>query len=204
MFYLPCAFICWWCCNLLTSNQDLWLRLEKIRFFGVKWWFFTRNTPKNFAPPSAQCNFFKCTPPLTWNPGSAPGSDIKCIVILAVQNRTFYPKVCIMQLLKVAWYRVIALFTLYFLVDDTSIMIFALPCNRGLRVHHFVFTEIIYNLWKNTCYLVPLFRKFVKFNLFKNLTTHLCIVKTDFNTKVILQNFDKQEKFIKIDTDLQM
>jgi hypothetical protein len=21
----PCAFICWWCCNLLTSNQDLWL-----------------------------------------------------------------------------------------------------------------------------------------------------------------------------------
>jgi hypothetical protein len=25
MFYLPCAFICWWCCNLLTSNQDLWL-----------------------------------------------------------------------------------------------------------------------------------------------------------------------------------
>jgi hypothetical protein len=59
-------------------------------------------------------------------------SEIKCIVILAVQNRTlFYPKVCIMQLLKVAWYRVIALFTLYFLVDDTSIMILALPCNRG-------------------------------------------------------------------------
>ena len=55
-------------------------------------------------------------------------SEIKCIVILAVQNRTcsIYPKVCIMQLLKVAWYRVIALFTLYFLVYDTSIMILAL------------------------------------------------------------------------------
>ena len=49
----------------------------------------------------------------------------------------FYPKVCIMQLLKGAWYRVIALFTLYFLVDDTSIMILALLCNWGLSVHYF-------------------------------------------------------------------
>ncbi len=46
----------------------------------------------------------------------------------------FYPKVCIKQLLNVAWYRVITLFTLYFLVDDTSIMILALPCNRGLTL----------------------------------------------------------------------
>jgi hypothetical protein len=29
------------------------LKLEKIWFFGVKSWFFTRNTPKIFAPPSA-------------------------------------------------------------------------------------------------------------------------------------------------------
>jgi hypothetical protein len=29
------------------------LKLEKISFFGVKSWFFTRNTPKIFAPPSA-------------------------------------------------------------------------------------------------------------------------------------------------------
>jgi hypothetical protein len=29
------------------------LKLEKIRFVGVKSWFFTRNTPKIFAPPSA-------------------------------------------------------------------------------------------------------------------------------------------------------
>jgi hypothetical protein len=36
---------------------------EKIRFFGVKSWFFTRNTPKMFAPPSARRNFFKCAPP---------------------------------------------------------------------------------------------------------------------------------------------
>ena len=48
------------------------LKLEKIWFFGVKLWFFTRNTPNNFAPPSAGPNFCKCAPtPLTWNPGSA-------------------------------------------------------------------------------------------------------------------------------------
>jgi hypothetical protein len=29
-----------------------------------------------FAPPSARRNFFKCAPPLTWNPGSAPEHDI--------------------------------------------------------------------------------------------------------------------------------
>ena len=34
------------------------LKLEKIWFFGVKSWFFTRNTPKSFAPPSARHNFF--------------------------------------------------------------------------------------------------------------------------------------------------
>ena len=32
-------------------------------FFGVKSWFFTRNTPKIFAPPSARRNFFKCALP---------------------------------------------------------------------------------------------------------------------------------------------
>ena len=47
--------------------------LEKIWFFGVKSWFFTRNTPKLFAPPSARRNFFKCAPPPNLNPGSAPG-----------------------------------------------------------------------------------------------------------------------------------
>ena len=29
----PCAFICWWCCNLLTSNQGLWLVRDK----NVSW-----------------------------------------------------------------------------------------------------------------------------------------------------------------------
>ena len=50
-------------------------KLEKIWFFGVKSWFFTRNTPTNFAPPFARRNFFKCAS-LTWNPGSAPGLDV--------------------------------------------------------------------------------------------------------------------------------
>jgi hypothetical protein len=39
------------------------LKLEKIWFFCVKWWFFIRNTPKIFAPPSARRNFLKCAPP---------------------------------------------------------------------------------------------------------------------------------------------
>jgi hypothetical protein len=59
------------------------LKLEKIRFFCVKSWFFTRNTPKLFAPPSARRNFFSVHP-LTWNPGSAPELYIARWVILAV------------------------------------------------------------------------------------------------------------------------
>ena len=35
---------------------------KKYDFFGVKSWFFTRSTPKIFAPPSARRNFFKCAP----------------------------------------------------------------------------------------------------------------------------------------------
>jgi hypothetical protein len=38
------------------------LKLEKIWFFSVKSWFFTRNTP----------TIFLSAPPITWNPGSAP------------------------------------------------------------------------------------------------------------------------------------
>ena len=38
-------------------------QLKKKWFFGVKSWFFTRNIPKIFAPPSARRNFFKCAPP---------------------------------------------------------------------------------------------------------------------------------------------
>ena len=48
------------------------LKLEKIWFFCVKSWFFTRNTQNILAPPFARRNFFKCLPPLTWNPGSSP------------------------------------------------------------------------------------------------------------------------------------
>jgi hypothetical protein len=60
----------WW---MLGRKRFLNSRkLEKIRFFGIKSWFFTRNTPKMFAPPSARRNSFKCATPLTWNPGSAP------------------------------------------------------------------------------------------------------------------------------------
>jgi hypothetical protein len=33
-----------------------------ILIFGVESWFFTRNTPTIFTPPSARRNFFKCAP----------------------------------------------------------------------------------------------------------------------------------------------
>jgi hypothetical protein len=39
------------------------LKLDKIWFFGVKSWFFTRNIPNIFAPPSARRNVFKCARP---------------------------------------------------------------------------------------------------------------------------------------------
>ena len=49
------------------------LKLAKIWFFWRKIVIFHMKYPKNFAPPSARRNFFKCAPPpLTWNPGSAP------------------------------------------------------------------------------------------------------------------------------------
>ena len=47
------------------------LTWKKCDFWGVKSWFFTRNTPNIFEPPSARRNYFKCTS-LTWNPGSTP------------------------------------------------------------------------------------------------------------------------------------
>jgi hypothetical protein len=50
------------------------LKLEKIWIFGVNPWFFTRNTQTFFAPPSVRRNIFKYPPPLSWNPGSAPGT----------------------------------------------------------------------------------------------------------------------------------
>ena len=76
------------------------LKLEKIWFVGVKSWFFTRNTPTIFAPPSTigknmifwrkivifhkkypnnyraslrSAQFFWYAPPLIWYPRFAPG-----------------------------------------------------------------------------------------------------------------------------------
>ena len=85
------------------------LKLEKIWFFGTKSWFFKRNTPKIFAPPSAIGknmifwrkivifhtkypqnfrNFFKCAP-LTWNPGSAP--EHRCLNVVPLLQ--LYPDI---------------------------------------------------------------------------------------------------------------
>ena len=51
---------------------------------GVKSWFFTRNTSKIFAPPSARRNFFKYAP-LTWNPGSVP-IDLNMYIINVIAD----------------------------------------------------------------------------------------------------------------------
>jgi hypothetical protein len=40
--------------------------------FGIKSWFFTQNTPKIFAPPSARCNFFKYAPSASLKSWSCP------------------------------------------------------------------------------------------------------------------------------------
>jgi hypothetical protein len=60
-------------------------KLEKIWFFGVKSWFFTRNTQNIFAPPSARRNFFKCAP-LTWNPGSAAELGLDMVNQMAING----------------------------------------------------------------------------------------------------------------------
>jgi hypothetical protein len=71
------------------------LKLENIWFFGVKSWFFTRNTTKFFAPPSARRNFFKCAP-LTWNPGFTPDYHMtlfsSCFAFFYVKSNKFYLK----------------------------------------------------------------------------------------------------------------
>ena len=87
-------------------------------------------------------------------------SEIKCIVILAVQNRTCsIPKCVIMQLLKVAWCIVKPLFTLYFLVYDTSIMILAFPCNRSLTDARFFHGSSISFVYRLYCWYIDVNKK---------------------------------------------
>ena len=54
------------------------LKLEKIWFFCVKAWFFTRNIPP-LGP------IFLSVPPLTWNPGSAP-IDLNMYIINVIAD----------------------------------------------------------------------------------------------------------------------
>ena len=95
-------------------------QLEIIWFFGVKSWFFTRNTPKIFAPPSARRNFFKCAPPLTWNPGSAPEYDtlrgtmftnIHAITLLLYSNKYFFLR-SVINTVKIWFFHISLLYSL--------------------------------------------------------------------------------------------
>ena len=45
-----------------SGAPPLKLEKKKKKKIAVKSWFFTRNTPEMFAPPSARRNFFKCAP----------------------------------------------------------------------------------------------------------------------------------------------
>ena len=50
------------------------LKFEKIWFFCIKFMIFHTKYPKNFRFSLRSVRFFQvCPPPLTWNPGSAPG-----------------------------------------------------------------------------------------------------------------------------------
>ena len=52
------------CVSGANSGRAHPLKLEKNMIFWLKIViFFTRYTPKFFAPPSARRNFFKCAPP---------------------------------------------------------------------------------------------------------------------------------------------
>ena len=83
-------------------------KIGKIWFFCVKSWFFTRNTPKIFAPPSARRNFFKCAPPpLTWNPGSAPGYHHHYLMTCCKSYCFHWELRTIIILLKYCWKRYI-------------------------------------------------------------------------------------------------
>ena len=84
-----------------------------------------------------------------------------------------------MQLLTVAWYRVIALFTLYFLVDDTSIMILALPCNRGFTHTYWCMSDThqrrLYSDGEMRKAIKALFFNFVNTNTFTFVEFNLTI-----------------------------
>jgi hypothetical protein len=60
-----------------------------------------------FAPPSAWRNFFKCAPPLTWNPGSAPGYCQCNVPVTVIDN------VCQNLLLSILYARSCYLNTMY-------------------------------------------------------------------------------------------
>ena len=49
LYFSSFVIFCDWLKIVVIRNVS---RLEKIWFFGVKSWFFTRNTPKMFPPPS--------------------------------------------------------------------------------------------------------------------------------------------------------
>jgi hypothetical protein len=99
-----------YCCSTLHSHSGVFnnagedpgghappLKLEKIWFFGIKSWFFTRNTPNIFVPPSARHNFLKSIPAnlKSWiHPcneyNSYPIMSVKCLLVTVKQYTLYF------------------------------------------------------------------------------------------------------------------
>ena len=131
------------------------LKLEKIWFVCVKSWFFTRNTSKMFAPPSAigknmifwrkivifhtkYPKYFRaslrsaqlclCAPPLTWNPGSAP--DVGLWLKL---NRHVIYEIILENGAVNLWWETNQLETCWCLLESCSQVLFHLKFSRCLK-----------------------------------------------------------------------
>ena len=58
--------------NLFSLDRRVPPKIGENMIFGIKSWFFTQNTPKIFAPPSARCNIFKYAPSASLKSWSCP------------------------------------------------------------------------------------------------------------------------------------
>ena len=70
------------------------LKLEKIWFFGVKSWFFTRNTPKNVRASLRSAQFFLTAPPPNLKPWNRPWFVPLTLVEPPCSPYSFYWSIC--------------------------------------------------------------------------------------------------------------
>jgi hypothetical protein len=113
--------------------------MEKIWFFCVKSWFFTRNTQKMFAPPSARRKFLSA-PPLTWNPGSAPETILQKLWYLVTDIGYLTEKTILwptINKVKFKWPRGGGVWADLFIVQPTRKYFGSVKKNKNPRNTHF-------------------------------------------------------------------